>query len=61
MSVETCSNEECKKTFKVSHMGPRGIAGGEELEPIVCPYCGQTLRSERTSGWFVTEKIEETK
>jgi len=58
--METCSNESCKKDFYVTAIGG-GVPGGKEREPILCPYCGTTVRVEMTSATFSTRKIEDVR
>ena len=58
--MENCSNPECKKEFYVSLIGD-GVPGGKERESVICPYCHTTVRTEVTSGIFVTRKIEDIK
>lgn len=56
--MEQCNNPECKKEFYVSSMGG-GVPGGKDLEPIICPYCETTVRTEVTSATFTTSKVED--
>lgn len=58
--METCTNESCKKDFYVSKIGG-GVPGGKEREPVICPYCGTTVRTEMTSATFSTRRIEDVK
>ncbi len=58
MNTETCRNPNCEKKFSVTEIGA-GVPGGKESEPVICPYCGHTVRTERTSGTFLTGKIEQ--
>ena len=55
-NTESCTNEKCKKAFSVTEIGG-GVPGGKESEPVICPHCGFTVRTERTSGAFRTSKI----
>jgi hypothetical protein len=58
--MEKCTNESCRKDFYVSTIGG-GFPGGKELEPVNCPYCGTTVRTEMTSAVFLTSRIENVK
>ncbi|GAB3375568.1 hypothetical protein GCM10027567_14550 [Spongiibacter taiwanensis] len=58
--MERCSNPDCEKDFYVNSIGG-GVPGGKELEPVICPYCGTTVRTEMTSATFTTCKIEDVK
>ena len=53
MSKEKCTNEKCGKEFSVSLIG-LNVPGGKESEPVVCPHCNTVVRTERTSGAFIT-------
>jgi DNA-directed RNA polymerase subunit RPC12/RpoP len=57
MSIEKCTNKDCGKEFSVTLIGA-GVPGGKETEPVICPYCGTVVRTERTSGTFLTGPIE---
>jgi aspartate carbamoyltransferase regulatory subunit len=48
MEIDKCTNEKCLKEFQVHPIGG-GVPGGKEKEPIDCPYCGTTVRTEMTS------------
>lgn len=56
MSIESCP--ECNKQFDVTCIGANMICG-EEREPVVCPYCNNEVRSERTTGAFWIRKLED--
>jgi hypothetical protein len=60
IGMEQCKNFNCKKEFYVSSIGG-GVPGGKELESVVCPYCGTTVRTEMTSAIFTTRKVEDVK
>ena len=58
--MEQCNNSECEKEFYVSSIGG-GVPGGKELEPVISPYCGTTVRTEMTSATFTTRKVEDVR
>lgn len=57
-NVEFCTNPDCGRPFSVSALGG-GVPGGKEREPIDCPHCGHTVRSEMTSAVFRTHALSE--
>ena len=55
MTTETCN--KCGEKFSVSKIGG-GVPGGKDKEPVICPYCNHTVRTEMTSACFLTGKID---
>lgn len=56
--MEKCTNENCGKSFHVSKIGG-GVPGGKELEPVICPYCDMTTKTEMTSAVFSTSRVDD--
>ncbi|MFA0715875.1 hypothetical protein AB4622_07640 [Vibrio splendidus] len=48
---------KCGAEYSVSVIGGDGICGACR-EPIVCPYCHETVREERTTGTFTETLIK---
>lgn len=56
--MEKCTNKVCGESFRVTKIGG-GVPGGKELEPVICPYCGTTIRIEMTSAVFSTSRVDD--
>lgn len=50
--TEKCPH--CSGWFSVSER-PMGVPGGLDREPIDCPHCKLTVRSEMTDGFWDTK------
>lgn len=57
MCHTTCKNEQCKKKFIYWEHGTT-FPGGQEKEPIVCPYCDAIYGYIMTSRLVSSKKIE---
>ncbi len=42
--------------FEVATIG-KDMPSGKRDEPVVCPYCGTTVRMEKTSAVFIISKL----
>ena len=56
MSVERCSNADCRQRFEVVEFGHTRPAQPEPRR-LVCPYCGHTI-FRKTRGAFIVSKLE---
>jgi DNA-directed RNA polymerase subunit RPC12/RpoP len=54
--MEECSN--CSKPFKVTEY-KLAMPGTKEREPIICPYCNQTIDERISNGWWITSKLSD--
>lgn len=56
MSIERCSNADCRQRFEVVEFGHTRPAPAEPRR-VICPYCGHTV-FRKSRGAFIVSRLE---